>query len=166
MHHASLFTGFIFAEQTVEPGIAVGMHGAGVTGKVVDGMLTLAIHAELIPRTRWGIATPSAFIAHITPQPCSLGLLCLEFGLQLYRRIVGKKRRTRPDQLADMICQRFQQGRAASHPICECGAVQLNLFSGQYLGVPLKGQMVAVFANENMRQKAWAGTTPFNWSRG
>jgi hypothetical protein len=84
---------------------------------MVDGMLALAICAELIPRAGRGITAPRAFIAHITPEPRGLRLLWLQLALQFDGRVIGKKRRACPDQLADMIGQRFQQSGAAPDPI-------------------------------------------------
>ncbi len=52
-------------------------------------------------------------------------------GLQFDRCVISKKRGPCPDQLADMIGQRFQQSRAAPHPVCECGTVQINLLAGE-----------------------------------
>ena len=133
---------------------------------MIDRMFALAIHAELRPRTGRGVPAPRAFIAHITPQPGGPGLPCLEPGLQFDRCVIGKKCRPRPDQLADMIGQRFQQSRAAPHPICECGTVQINLLAGEDFGLPVKRQVIAVFADQHMGEKAGLGATTLNRTRG
>jgi hypothetical protein len=96
---------------------------------MIDGVLALAVHTELIPRARRGLPLPRAFIARIAPEPRGFGLLCLCFGLQLYRRVISKERRTCTDQLADMTGQWFQQRRGAAHPTGQRGTMQIDLFA-------------------------------------
>src|SRR6056297_872426 len=67
VHHAGLFAGEPLAEQPVEAGEAICMHNALVALEVRGGMGALAIHAELIPGTGWGLAAPWPFIADIAP---------------------------------------------------------------------------------------------------
>ena len=47
--HAGHFRGFTFTEHAVETGIAIRMHPALITRQVLDRVLTLSIHCELIP---------------------------------------------------------------------------------------------------------------------
>jgi hypothetical protein len=58
------------------------MHSTGIAGEMVDGMLTLAICAERVPRAGRGLPAPRAFIAHITPEPRGLCLLWLQLAVQ------------------------------------------------------------------------------------
>ncbi len=50
MGHAGHLIGFVLSEQAVEAGIAVGVNPAFVPCEVADGMLSLSINGELIPR--------------------------------------------------------------------------------------------------------------------
>ena len=47
--HAGHFRGFTFTAHAVETGIAIRMHPALITRQVLDRVLTLSIHCELIP---------------------------------------------------------------------------------------------------------------------
>jgi len=69
-------------------------------------MLALAVHAELIPRAWRCLPTPWTFIAHVTPKARSLRLA---FGLHFDGRVISEQGWPRPNQLADMGGQRFQQ---------------------------------------------------------
>src|SRR6056297_3697002 len=73
VHHAGLLAGQARAKQTVEAGKPVGMHDALVALEMGRGMGALAIHAELIPGTGWGLAAPWPFIAEIAPHARGLG---------------------------------------------------------------------------------------------
>ncbi len=165
VHHAGLSVSFTLTIQPIEACKAIGMHGASIAGEMIDRMLALAIRAELVPRAGRRIPTLRALIAYITPEPRGLRLLRLQFALQLDRRVIGKKYRACPDQLADMIGQWFQQSRAASHPIGQGGAAQVDLFAGEDFGLPVQRHMIAVFANQDMGQKPRAGAAPFNRSQ-
>ncbi len=103
MHHAGLFVSSVLTKQPIEASKLIGMHGAGIAGKMIDWVLSVAIRAELIPRARRRVSAPRAFIADIAPEPCRLGLPWFEFALQPYGRAIDKKRGASSDQLADVI---------------------------------------------------------------
>jgi hypothetical protein len=141
------------------------MHGAGITGQMIDGMLALAIHAELIPRTGRGLSLPWALVAHITPEPRGFGLLRSSFGLQLYRCVVSKQRWPCADQLTNMIGQWFQQRRGAAHPVGQRGAVQINLLTRVNIRLPGKWEMVAILAGQHMCEQPGPRTPALDGSR-
>ncbi len=157
MNHAGLFVSLAHTEQAIEPGKAVGMDRAGIAREMVGGVLTLAIDAELIPGTGWRCPAPRAFVADITPEPGGFGLCRVGAHLQFYRGVVGKQGGPRPDQFADVLGQRLQQGRCAPDPVAERGAVQINPFTCVDPGLPLKRQMIAIFADQHVRHEAGPG---------
>ena len=165
MDHAGLLTGFAFAEQSVEPGEAIGMDRAGIACKMVGGVLALSINAELIPGAWWRCPAPRAFVPDITPKPGRFGFCRVSAHLQFYGSIVCKQGWPRPDQFADMLGQRLQQGRCAPDPVAERRAVQINPFAGVYLGLPLKRQVIAVFANQHVRHEARPGSPALDQAR-
>jgi hypothetical protein len=57
MDHAGLFVSLALAEQSVEPGKAIGMDRAGIACKMVSRVLALSINAELIPGAGSGKST-------------------------------------------------------------------------------------------------------------
>ena len=165
MHHTGLPVGFVMPEQSVEACKAIGMQGAGIAREVVDGMRALTVCAELIPRARWRKPAPWSFVARIAPESCGPGLPCLQFGLQLDGRVICKKRRTCPDQLADVLGQRLRQGCAAAPPIDQRRAVWIDLPAGKDSGLPVQRQVIAVLTDQHIGQKTRPGAATLNGTR-
>ena len=44
--------------------------------------------------------------------------------------------------------------------------MQINLLAGEDFGLPVKRQVIAVFADQHMGEKAGSGTTTLNRTRG
>ena len=77
--------------EVLEPGIAVGMHPAAVSGEVILRVLALAVAGEPIPGGLGRIAAPGALITGIGPEPGGLGLAGAR-RQHPHRRIVCKDR--------------------------------------------------------------------------
>ena len=138
MHHAGLLAGQPFAEQPVEAGEPVGMHGAAVTREMRGGMFALAIHAELVPGKGWSLSAPGPFIADIAPHPRGLGFAGLAPDLHLDRGIVGEESGSRPHLLANVIGQGCQERRRPPDPIGQRRAVQIDLVAGVDFRLPVE----------------------------
>lgn len=85
--------------------------------------------------------------------------------MQFYGGIVCKQGWPRPDQFADMLGQRLQQCRRAPNPVAERGAVQINPFAGVDLGLPLKRQVITIFADQHVRHEAGSGSPALDQAR-
>lgn len=102
MGHAGDLADGAGAVEILEPGIAVGVHPAAVSGQVILGMLTFPISREPIPSRRWRGAFPRPFVAGIGPEPGSLGLSGA--GCQhADGRVIGENRFGRRDVAADGV---------------------------------------------------------------
>ena len=66
MGHAGDFSDRPGSVEIFEPGIAIGMHPAAVSGEVILRVLALAITGEAIPGSGWSAAAPRAFIAGLS----------------------------------------------------------------------------------------------------
>ncbi len=106
------------------------MHRALVAREMCRGVLSLPVHAELIPGAGGRLSTPWTLVTDIAPEPRGVGLAGLRAGLHLDRGIIGKHGRARARQLADVIGQRLQQRCRSPDPICERRPVQVELFAG------------------------------------
>ncbi len=157
MHHAGLLAGQAVSEQPVEAGEPVGMDGSLVACEMRSGMFALAIHTELIPGTGRSLAAPRPFIADIAPHPRRLGFAGLDPGLHLDRSIIGEERGTRPHLLANVIGQRFKEGCRSPDPIGQRRPVQIDFLTGVNLGLTVKRQMIAILADQHMRQQPRTG---------
>ena len=68
-----------------------------------------------------------------------------------------------------MLGQRLQQGRCAPNPVAQRGAMQIHAFACVDPGLPLKRQMIAIFADQHVRHEARAGPSALDqarWQRG
>lgn len=158
MDNAGLFVSLALAEQAVEPGEAVSMDRASIARKMAGRMLAFPINAELITGAGGCCTLPLTFVPNITPEPGRFGLCGFGAHLQFDRGIVCKQDWPRPHQFADVLGQRLQQGRCAPDPVAERGAVQINPFAGVDLGSSVKWQMIAIFADQHVRQEAGSGS--------
>lgn len=61
-----------------------------------------------------------------------------------------------------MLGQRLQQGRRAPDPVAERGAVHINPFTCVDLGLPFKRQVIAIFADQDVRDEAGARPPTFD----
>lgn len=150
LDHAGLFAGHALAEQTIEHDEAIGMNGASVAREMTRRVLTLSIHAELVPSAGWSLPAPGALIAHVAPEPGGLGRVSAH--LQFCRCIVRKKRRVRPDQRADVLGQRLQQSRCSSDPVAQREAMQIDPLTRVDPGLPIQRKVVAIFADQDVCQ--------------
>ncbi len=131
-------------------------------------MFALAIHAELIPGAGRGLAAPWPFVADIAPHPRRLGSAGLASDLHLDRGVVREERGTGARQLADMVGQRFQECRRSPDPIGQRRPVQIDLLARVDPGLSVQWKMIAIFADQHMRQQAGTGTPAFDrsaWQR-
>jgi hypothetical protein len=95
-----------------------------------------------------------------------LGLSSFPLGLHFDGGIVSKEGWSGAHQLADMVGQGFQQRRGTAHPIGQRGTMQIDLVPGIDLGLTVKWQVIAIFADQHMSQKTRAGTSARNRARG
>jgi hypothetical protein len=54
--------------------------------------------------------------------------------------------------LADHRSHRIEQPGRLAHPVTQSRAIQVDLFAGDDLGLPIQRQVVDVFADQPMRQ--------------
>ncbi len=85
--------------------------------------------------------------------------------LHLDRRIVCKECVAAPDNPRNLIGKRLQQRCRPTHPVGHGRAVQIDPFTRIDLALAVEGKMIGVFADQDMRQKAGAGSVAFNWAR-
>lgn len=64
-----------------------------------------------------------------------------------------------------MLGQGLEQGRCAPDPVTQRGAVQINPFAGVDLGLPLKRQVIAIFADQHVRHEARTRAPAFDQAR-
>jgi len=166
MDDVSLFASLSLTKQPIEPGVAVGMNGASIAREMIDRVLALAVHAELVPGTGRSRPTPGALIAHVAPESGGFGLCRVRPHLQLYGGVVCKQGWPRPDQFADVFGQRLQQGRCASDPVAERGAMQIDPLARVDPGLPLQRQTIAIIADQHVRHEAGTGAAAFDQARG
>lgn len=133
-----------------------------MTRKMVGGMLARPIDAELIPSAGWRVPAPRALVPHVAPEPGGFGLRRVGPHLQFNGGVVRKQGWTRPDQFADVRGQRLQQGRRAPDPVAQRGAMQIDAFACLDPGLPLKRQVIAIFADQDVRHEAGSGPPTFD----
>ena len=62
--------------------------------------------------------------------------------------------------------QRRQQGRCASDPVAERGAMQIDPLARVDPGLPLQRQTIAIIADQHVRHEAGTGAAAFDQARG
>ena len=138
------------------------MHHALVALKVGHGVLAFSIGAELIPRA-WGrLSAPRPFVAHVAPHPGGLGLAGFSTTLHPDRGVICEQRRPGAHHLADRVGQRLQQGCGATDPIAQGGPMNVHVLAGIDRGLSVKGQMIAILADDHMRQQSRPRTSAFD----
>lgn len=137
------------------------MNPAFMARQMADGMLSLSINSKLIPGTGRGLTIPWSLIPHISPDPRRFGFLIAR-NQHLDRRVISKQPRACPDSAADGVSQWFQQGGGFACPVRHSGTIQINAFTSIYLVLAVKWQMVCIFGDQNMGQKAWSRPAAFN----
>ena len=129
--HAGHFRGFTFTEHAVETGIAIRMHPALITRQVLDRVLTLSIHCELIPNagrcpssTAGQIvclcacgarAGPWSFVSDIGPDAGCPGLF-VSWGQHLQWGIICKQGCATFGPFCNGLGQWFQKPGRFAHP--------------------------------------------------
>ena len=63
---------------------------------------------------------------------------------------------------ADGFSERFQQGRRFADPVGQGRAVEVEPFAAEDLALPIEWQVVGIFVDQRMGQKARAGATTFD----
>src|SRR6266567_559113 len=61
--------------------------------------------------------------------------------------------------LGQSCLQRLQPPASAADPICQGRAIDLDILPGEDLALPVKWQVIAVFCDQDMREKAGSGKT-------
>src|SRR6266702_8897804 len=59
--------------------------------------------------------------------------------------------------LGQSCLQRLQPPASAADPICQGRAIDLDILPGEDLALPVKRQLIAVFGDQDMREKARSG---------
>ena len=143
--HAGHFRGVTFTEHAVETGIAIRMHPALITRQVLDRVLTLSIHCELIPNagrcpssTAGQIvclcacgarAGPWSFVSDIGPDAGCPGLF-VSWGQHLQWGIICKQGCAIFGPFCNGLGQWFQKPGRFAHPICHSRAIQIDTLTG------------------------------------
>jgi transposase len=137
----------------LEPGIVVRMHPAAEAGKVILGMLTLAVAREPIPCSGRGGAARWPFVAGIGPEPRRLGLAdARRQHADWY--VVGKDRLGRQDMAADGICDGLKQGGGLAHPAGQGRAIQIEPLTVEDPALAVERQVISAFADQDIGEKA------------
>ena len=161
----------------LEPGIAIGVHPAVEAGEAVFGCWPLRSPEKryrAIVR-HWSedngeggrgcLAAPGAFVAGIGPEPRRLGLAGAG-GQHADGRVVGEDRLGRQDVAPDGIGERLQQGGDLSDPVGQGRAVEVEPFTVKDLALAVKRQMIGIFADHHIGQKARPRAPPLDRARG
>src|SRR5258708_25515185 len=59
--------------------------------------------------------------------------------------------------LGQSCLQRLQPPASAADPVCQGRAIDLDILSGEDLALPVKRQVIAVFGDQDMGEKAGSG---------
>src|SRR6266576_2549895 len=66
--------------------------------------------------------------------------------------------------LRQSCLQRLQPPASAADPICQGRAIDLDILPGEDLALPVKRQVIAVFGDQDMREKAGSGEAFGDWT--
>jgi len=124
--------------------------------QVLRWALAPTIRCVVEHHSRRLVAAGGPVIAHVHPEPPSLGLAAARFKHR-YGRIVrvqlGGPQYVAPEGLD----QRVEQMEALAHPLGERRALQLYAFPGVDLRLPVQRQMVRVLRHQHMGEEPCAG---------
>ncbi|MBU6498763.1 MAG: hypothetical protein KGQ40_09570 [Rhodospirillales bacterium] len=143
-------------QHPVEPGVAIDLQQSGKPFQVRRRMRALAIFAVEIRHRRMPRPGPRAVIRRVAPQPPGLGLALT--GIEhRQRRVVGEHPWRGQHRAQHRRVQRFQPPAGPSHPVAECGTIELHTVPGEHLRLAIQRQVIAVFADQHVRDQRLGG---------
>ena len=129
------------------------MHPALILCEMILRVLALAVRREPIPTGGWNVAAPWPFVTAISPQSCRLRLASA-WRQHPDRGIVCEDCRPGQNVLSDGVRQRLQQCRGLTNPVSQGRAIEIDPVARKYLALTIEWQMVGIFVDQHMRQKA------------
>jgi hypothetical protein len=130
-------------------------------GELPARMLGLAIRRIAIDHRRRRPTPERALVAQVDPKPPGLGL-ARTGGQNRHRRIVHVQLLGRHHMVGNGFHQRRSERGDLADPRRHDGPIELDAFACVDAGLPIERKMVAVFADQNMRQQPWPGLAAFD----
>jgi len=128
------------------------LQNAGEVVQMLLRMFTLTIGRKGKPHRRRNLAGSGPFVTHIGPQ--ATGFRCAASGCEHRNwRVVGVHDIGGNDMRTQRVRERREQGRCLAYPLREQRAIQVYAFACVDLCLSVKRYMIAVFADEHVRQK-------------
>jgi hypothetical protein len=135
--------------QRFEAGIAIDLENAAEAFEMRRRPLGPPIRTVSIENRRRIVPAPGPVVPCIDPEPPSAGPATA--GIEHWQYgIIGKDPIRRHHMIGDPVPDRGEPPGSARHPVRQRRAVQRDPLAGEDLALPVKRQVIAIFADQDM----------------
>ena len=152
------------ADESLEAGVAVGVHPAGEASQMLLGVMGLAVRGKPVPSRRRTIARPRPLVAYIAPG-ARRRRLAGSRGEYLDRGVIGEDGPTGQHVTPHRIGQRLEQRRRLADPPGQSRALQLHPVSGEDSALAVQREVVTVFRHEHVGEEPRSGPPALDRAR-